>query len=265
MVYTNQSDEVKNFRNQAIGNIIQQFNNLQSDVYGHFHRSQTTLRIARQNLYMSASNFPYYRLEKDTTRKELTALLGSIIYNIIDPTVDYVQKTSMDKFFMFNSDTAPNVEQAFSTADSQLNALATMNCSDSTVSSRKLMSEYSDFIFAINNCTRVIFQKYRAPINEFTRVHFIALPLINRLNRDLNACTSILNRVGVEACIIEYLKNNCQEENCKVNPTILAVKDQTEKMVKDGRTEYDECLQKAKEFLPANPSFLREENCNLAL
>lgn len=43
------------------------------------------------------------------------------------------------------------------------------------------------------------------------------------------------------------------------------VKDQAEKMVKDGRAEYDVCLNKAKDQLPTVPSYLRDDNCNLTL
>lgn len=169
---------------------------------------------------MTATNYPFYRLT-DETRKGLTTLLDGLIKNTIDPTVEYIQKNSMDKLFGFNADSANIVEQTFSAADTQLNAITSMNCSDqSNITSRKLMTEYTDFISSINNCTRYVFQLFRAPINEFTRVHFIALPLINRLNRDLNACPSILNRAGIQKCSEDYLKNNCQEDTCKVIPTM---------------------------------------------
>lgn len=41
----------------------------------------------------------------------------------------------------------------------------------------------------------------------------------------------------------------------------MAVKDQAEKMVKEGRIEYDSCLNKAKNNLPATPSFLKDDAC----
>lgn len=197
----------------ALSNVNQQFNNLFNDVYGHFHRSQTTLRIARQNLYTSASTFPYYRLSEDA-RKNLTALLGSLIYTVIDPTVESVQKTAMTKMYAFNTDENNVVEQALSAVDTQLSALQSMseNCT-AGVTSRKLTAEYANFISAINNCTRFVSQKAREPINEFTRVHFVALPAINRAVRDINTCSSNANRI--DTCVVEFFKNYCQGSGCK--------------------------------------------------
>lgn len=42
----------------------------------------------------------------------------------------------------------------------------------------------------------------------------------------------------------------------------IAVKDQAEKMIKDGRTNYDTCLSDISSKLPANPFFLQNEECN---
>lgn len=42
----------------------------------------------------------------------------------------------------------------------------------------------------------------------------------------------------------------------------MKVKDQAEKMMKNGRAQYDECLNNAKDSLPSNPSYLRDDKCN---
>lgn len=217
-IAADQDTELKNFRLQAISNVQQPFNNLQSDVYGHFHRSQTTLRSARQNLFQTASSFPYYRLSADN-RKSLVKLLDNLIYNVIDPTVEYVQKASMDQYYSFNHDEKTPVEDAFSAADSQLSAMSSECGVTLDITSRKLLNEYSSFISSINDCTRSMSQRYRSPINEFTRVHFVALPLINRLNRELSNCVGgITGRVKIEPCVTEYLTKNCQE--CQVTSTM---------------------------------------------
>lgn len=191
----------------------QPFNNLQSDVYGHFHRSQNTLRGARQNLYQTASSFPYYRLNADL-RKNLVTYLDTLIYKVIDPTVEFVQKASMDQYYAFNSEEKSVVEQAFLAADSQLSAMSSDCGTKMEVSSRKLMNEYSSFISSINDCTREMSRQYRSPISEFTRVHFVALPLINRLNRELNGCST--PRGSTDQCIKEYLAKNCLD-HCSVS------------------------------------------------
>lgn len=203
---------------QALNSVQQPFNNLQGDVYGHFHRSQTTLRIARQNLFQTASSFPYYRLPSDK-RKSLVKLLDTLIYGVIDPTVEYVQKASMDQYYSFNHDEKTPVEDAFSAADSQLSAMSSECGVTLDITSRKLLNEYSPFISSINDCTKTMSQHYRAPINEFTRVHFVALPLINRLNRDLSSCVGGLSgRDRIEPCVTEFLTKNCEE--CQVSSTM---------------------------------------------
>lgn len=212
------SSEIQTFRIQALNSISQPFTTLQADVYGHFHRSQTTLRTARQDVYRAAEIFPFFRLTSEN-RRNLVELLNNLIYKVIDPTVDYIQKTSMDKYFQFNVDAKTSVENTFAAAESQLEALKS-ECSGSKVTSRQLTTEYTSFTSAINECTRLISSKYRAPINEFTRVHFIALPLINRIDRDLRACMNPLSIGRIEQCVTDFNTRYCQEESCTTNPTM---------------------------------------------
>jgi hypothetical protein len=175
------------------------------------------LRVARQNLYYSVLAFPFFRLSDDA-RSNLTGILGSLIYEIIDPTVESIQKTAMSKFYDIRTDDKTITEQAFSAVDTQLNALASMNDNCTAgITSRKLTAEYSSYIAAINNCTRFIFQKFREPIGEFTREHFTALPLINRMVRELNGCSNNFNINRIESCVDGFIKNYCQDESCKVN------------------------------------------------
>jgi hypothetical protein len=203
-----------------LSNIQQQFNNLFNDVYGHFHRSQNTLTAARQNLYSAASTFPYFRLSPEN-KLNLTGVLSALVYNTIDPMIEAVQKSAMTKLYAYNSDAQTVTEQAFSAVDTQLSALSTLdaNCT-SGVTSRKLTTEYANYTNGINNCTRFVFQKFREPITEFTRVHFVALPLINRIVRDLNQCTGGLNTNRIDTCVTTFDNTYCQSESCKVNPTM---------------------------------------------
>jgi hypothetical protein len=189
---------------QAINSIQQPFNNLMMDVYGHFARSQNTLRGARQDLFRAAENFPYYRLASDK-RKSLVKLLDSLIYNVVDPTVDYLQRTSLKRFYAFNADERTPVEEAFSAADSQLSAM-----------SSELMSEYQSFISSINDCTKAMNQQYRSPIGEFTRVHFNALPLMNKIHRELNNCAGA-NDKKFDQCVNEFSTKHCQNDGCATN------------------------------------------------
>jgi hypothetical protein len=200
---------------QAINSIQQPFNNLMMDVYGHFARSQNTLRGARQDLFRAAENFPYYRLSSEK-RKSLITLLDSLIYNVIDPTVDYVQRTSMQRFYAFNTDEKTPVEEAFSAADSQLAAMSSECAKQSDLSARKLMGEYQGFISSINDCTKAMNQQYRAPIGEFTRVHFNALPLINKIHRELSGCSGA-NDKNFDKCVTDFMTKHCQSDKCQTN------------------------------------------------
>ncbi|XP_070497149.1 uncharacterized protein [Chironomus tepperi] len=253
--------EIKTFRTQALSNIQQQFNNLFNDVYGHFHRSQNTLTAARQNLYSAASTFPYFRLSADN-RKNLTATLNALIYTTIDPSIEAVQKNAMTKIYSFNTDEQTVTEQAFLAVDTQLSALTTLDVNCTTgVTSRKLSNEYANYTSGINNCTRFVSREFRDPINEFTRVHFVALPLINRIVRELNQCSNNANKM--ETCVTAFDTTYCQEASCKANEAIFAVKDQAENMILKGRALYETCLSEIASRLPTNPSFLTNESCTI--
>jgi hypothetical protein len=146
-------------------------------------------------------------------------LLSNLIFKVIDPTVEYIQKSSMDKYYAFNVDSQTSVEKAFAAIETQLEALIS-ECPGSKVTSRQLTTEYAPFTAAINECTRLINSKYRAPINEFTRVHFIALPLISRIDRDLRTCSSPLTVNRIEQCAIDFTTKYCQEDSCTTNPVM---------------------------------------------
>jgi len=178
------------------------------------------LTAARQNLYSAASTFPFFRLSAEN-KQNLTEVLSALVYDIIDPTLESVQKSAMTKFYAYNSDPQTVTEQAFSAVDTQLNALATLpaNCTTG-VTSRKLTAEYANYTNGINNCTKFVSQKFRDPITEFTRVHFVALPLINRIVRDLNQCSGGLNVNRIDTCVTNFDNTYCQTDTCKVNPTM---------------------------------------------
>lgn len=201
------------------------FNALRDDVYGHFFRSQTTLRNARESLFSSATKFPFYQLN-DTMRPSLVKRLTTLLNECIDPTIDYVQKNSMLPYFNFMIDSGTPVEIGFMVISAQLEELSTAikaatddDCLRTlAITSRKLTTSYSGVISAANDCIRNASVTYRDPINVFTRVHFVALPLINRLNSELNQCA---NGNSNNQCIDRYLTRNCEDETtCKVCSTM---------------------------------------------
>jgi hypothetical protein len=197
-----------------LNSIVPPFKNLENDVYGHCHRSQNTLRLARQNLFTSAQNFPYYKLTEET-RTSLISLLNELITNIIDPTITYIQKNSMDKFYTFSGDSGSTVvEQTFDAAFTQVTSM-TAECK-TKVTARSLMQEYGPYLNLINACTRSVSQYFRPPINLFTRRHFQALPKIGDVTRDLNQCSNSNNN-RIEPCSVDFMKKYCQDESCKVN------------------------------------------------
>lgn len=209
----------------SIASLSRPYNNLRDDLYGHFFRSQTTLRLARQTLFSTASKFPYYQLN-DTMRASLVKKLSTIINDCVDPTIDYVQKTSMLPFFDFATDASTPIEAGLSIVSTQLQDLTTavQATSNSTclknqdVTSRRLSASYSAVIDAELACIRNASAEYRPPINEFTRVHFVALPYITRINTELMLCS---NRNNTDSCVDEFLTKFCDDEaRCKVCTTM---------------------------------------------
>lgn len=179
--------------------------------------------MARQNLFSIASKFPFYQLT-DGKRQNLVTRLTSIINDCIDPTVDFVQKKAILGYFDFQADGDTQIETAWSGAHAQIQNLAEMvktvtddKCLENeSVSNRRLAIDYNPLTTAINDCTRNASALYRDPINNFTRVHFLALPLINRMSSDLNFCA---NGNRQEECISKFLLRYC-EATCKVCPTM---------------------------------------------
>lgn len=194
------------------------------DVYGHYFRSQNTLRRARQNLFTVASRYPYYTLNAET-RQKLVKTLTALLVNCIDPTVEYLQKESMLPFFDFMKDDSTAIEKGFKGVATQLEKLsaAVSNSSNDACLikeniSRRLPNEYNALVSAINECTRNITIVYRPTINEFTRLHFIALPLINRISTELNQCDN--NGNNRESCVVKFLTTYCEDDSCKVCSTV---------------------------------------------
>lgn len=216
--------EIQNFETTVLSSLSRPFNVLRDDVYGHFYRSQNTLRIARQNLFSIASKFPFFALS-DETRQNLVKRLTAILINIIDPTVDYLQKDSMLSYFNFMVDPMTSIEAAVKQAEPKLQELrdAIKNVTDEAclkkvdINARKLTASLNPAIAAINDCTRNASALYRAPINEFTRVHFTALPFINRMSMDLSQCS---NGNTKEACSVTFLTKYCEEDSCGVSSTM---------------------------------------------
>lgn len=222
-------NEIKNFQISSLNTLSRAFNNLRDEVYGHFFRSQTTLRVARQSVYSVASKFPFYQLN-DTMRTSLVSRLSSIVNDCMDPTISFLQIDSMSQYFNFMTDQKTLSEQAFASAAAQLQELTTLvqgiNNDDCVrglgLTARRLGTEYNPIITAITDCVRNATSLYRPPTNDFTRVHLVALPYINRMGTDLGNCGS--NAVGNAGtnnqCIDRFLAKYCANDSCKTCSTM---------------------------------------------
>lgn len=216
--------DVESIKKSVLTTLSRPFNALRDDVGGHFFRSQNTLRNARQAIFMTASTFPYHMLSNDT-RHQLVSNLTKLLTECADPTIDYLQKASMLRFYNFMSDAKTPIETALQPVVDQLNTLEqdlksakNQSCLASVkITQRGIQTAYSNFTEAVNNCTRKASQAYRAPISEFTRVHFMALPLLNKVERELSACNS--NNVK-DSCVLTFLSKFCAEDSCKVCSTM---------------------------------------------
>lgn len=93
--------------------------------------------------------------------------------------------------------------------EKQIGAVTDNQCFDKIkISSRKISSAYDPFTKALSDCTKNASSTYNAQIREFTRVHFVALPLINKINGDLSSC----NSGNVTGCITDkFLTRYCND------------------------------------------------------
>jgi hypothetical protein len=217
-------NEILRFQASTASSLSQPFNSLRDDVYGHFYRSQVTLRQARQSLFSRAQKFPYHRLSAET-RQSLVKRITEILIDVIDPTVDYLQKNSMLRYYNFMTDEMSPIEKALKPMSTQLEDLIKTvqggndSCTNKeSITVRRLDREYSSYVGSINSCIREAFSAYRQPISEFTRVHFTALPYIGRILNDLGGCDGGNNQ---DACIKNFLIKYCAEDTCKVSSTMF--------------------------------------------
>lgn len=205
---------INNFKTSSLVSLQRSFNTLRDDVYGHFFRSQNTLRLAREDLNSNGAKFAYYRLTSDT-RQKLAAWLKNVVQTCIDPTIQYLQINAMDRYYNVYSEPMTPIEQTFQPVVSQLSELITavQAATDSAclnkenINGQKLSNAYNPMINAIDGCTRNASSQYRAPINEFTRIHFVALPFIARMSLQLQLCNSVLsgNDASREVCVLNFV------------------------------------------------------------
>lgn len=145
--------------------------------------------------------------------------MSVIIFDTVDPVIDFVQKEAMLRYFDFSRDAGTPIELAFTKATEDLAKLSetvaqvTSNpCLNREGIQRKLQREYSNFTSAVNNCTRALSSSYRTPINDFTRIHFQAQPLLVRIGSNITRCATATNRDrDREACVIKFLETICAD------------------------------------------------------
>lgn len=227
MVINSTLNDIKNFQSASVTTTMRSFNSLFMEVYGHFFRSQSSLRVARQSVFTSASRFPIHTLTEET-RKNLKSTVSTLIDTYMDPTIDFLQKEAMLRFYNYAKDETSPIERTIKVIAPQLEEISnsvsnTSNdvCLRRENINRRLPNEYIGIISAINDCTRNISNQYRAPINEFTRVHFVALPLITRMSAELMGCAN--NGANRESCVVRFLETYCVDtanETCKTGATM---------------------------------------------
>lgn len=200
------------------------FKTLRGDVSGYFTRSQNTMRISRQNLFAGALDFPYHQLNYET-RQLLVKRLMTILTTCIDPTVDYLQNNSMFIYFDLMKTASSPIETSLKSFLSQLNELSFAvkattddDClSKEDIKTRFLTLAYNNLTNAINSCSKNAIASNRGPLIEFSKFQFTALTLITRMNFDLNFCA---NGNKKEDCVVNFLKEYCEEDSCKVCSTM---------------------------------------------
>lgn len=212
-------DEIKKFEDSTLTTLSRYFKVLRGGVSAYFTRSQNTLIVSRQSLFSTALDFPYHQLS-DETRQNLVKMLASVLTSCIDPTVEHLRSETTFVYFNFTQSASSPIENALKDFRSQLNVLtnsvktATEDClMQIDVKSGSLTSTYNPLTNAINACSRYATASNRLPLLEFTRLHYAALNMVNRMNLDLNLCG---NGNKKEECVLNYLKENCVKDLCKV-------------------------------------------------
>ena len=194
--------------------LTEPFNNLYNDVYSHFDESQNSLRIARQDFYKSAATFPWYKLTSGT-RSALMWKIVVIIFNCIDPTVDFLQRYSMLRFVYFTNGKSTAIEDKVKPAVDQLielqNAVRRVKnnvcLANLQLTSSKLIEEYSNFTKALNTCAKNATIAYEPHFEEFNKLLLASLPLINGMNEELINCEN--GQPDTETCVKVWLAQFC--------------------------------------------------------
>lgn len=213
------------FRNSNLNSLTNAFNNLRDDVYGHFYRSQNIIDDVQNNLFSAAQKFPYYSLNDAATRDQLTGNVTNFINNCTLPTIQYFNENAIVPFFNFTANNTTPMETAFKPISDALDNILTAvsqatneSCLNSLrINSGKLRSLFGNMANQINGCVRTTFTAYRAPINQFTNMHFTAYGQLSSIVNDFQSCSSTSgNRTTCAIKLSTLLCSSPTESNCGI-------------------------------------------------
>lgn len=187
---------------------------MRDEIYGHFLRSQNSLRAAGDQVFSAAQRFPYFALSNET-RDALSSNITFFLRNCSKPTNDYLGRNATLPMFDYTTNNTSPIEIAFKPVKDILDQIIAVASSVNidTQCLRTIGLGFSRFertftavVNYINQCTRLLSLTYRPAITEFTRLHFVALPVVNRLATDLNSCASNWN-LDRETCAKKIIDN----------------------------------------------------------
>lgn len=198
-----------------LNGLTSNFNNLRDEIYGHFFRSQNQLRSAGDQLFSAGQRFPYFSVS-DQSRDAISQGISALLETCSKPTTDFLGRQSTLPLFNYPANSTSPIENAFKPVseiikqlDEAVGQVVDTSCLRAlNINVGRLQQLFGGVTNAINGCIRTLSANFRSSINDFTQTHFQALPQIQRLFNDLQACSqsSINNR---ESCAIRIGKAAC--------------------------------------------------------
>jgi hypothetical protein len=255
------------FRNSNLNTLTNTFNNLRDDVYGHFYRSQNIIDDVQNNLFSAAQKFPYYSLNDASTRNQLTGNVTNFINNCTLPTIQYFNENAIVPFFNFTANNTSPMEIAFKPVSDALDSILSEvtqatneTCLNSLrINSSKLRNLFGNAANQINGCVRTTFTAYRAPINQFTNMHFTAYGQITSIVNDFQSCSSTSgNRTACAIRLSTLLCSSPTESTCGPCASVQKLKNHAISMVNQSQELLNVCLQNAQGQIEAPQQLLQD-------
>jgi hypothetical protein len=202
-----------------LNGLTSNFNNLRDEIYGHFYRSQNQLRSSGDQLFSAGQRFPYFALT-DATRAEVSQGISTLLQQCSKPTTDFLGRQSTLPLFDYPNNSTSPIEAALKPVtdkikeiNDQVAKVTDIPCLRSLqINSGRINSLFNSVTNAVNGCIRTLSTNVRSSINDFTSAHFQALPAVNRLYNDLQAC-AIASNQNRESCAMKIGRAVCTDED----------------------------------------------------